>query len=102
MQTSADRTVYNCQRHRIGDFCASQGFEEVHGGGAIDRGTPSGSSFVNMKPGFPEPECFRNNGRSDAPDLARSRLVLPGRHRSFLRASSARGGFSVAEIMEGL
>ena len=25
--------------HRIGDFCAAQGFEEVHGGGAIDRGT---------------------------------------------------------------
>ena len=25
--------------HRIGDFCASQGFEEVHGGGAIDGGT---------------------------------------------------------------
>src|SRR5713101_7041573 len=44
-----------------------------------------------MKPGFPEPEDFRNNGRIDAPDLARSRLVLPGRHRSFLRAFSARG-----------
>ena len=25
--------------HRIGDLVASQGFEEVHGGGAIDRGT---------------------------------------------------------------
>jgi phosphoglycerol transferase MdoB-like AlkP superfamily enzyme len=24
--------------HRIGDFCQSQGFEEVHGGGQIDRG----------------------------------------------------------------
>ncbi len=41
-------------------------------------------SFVNMKPGFPEPKIFRNNGRIDAPDLARSRLLVPGRHRSFL------------------
>ena len=49
-----------------------------------------GASLLWNRPRGSRPP-FRNNGRIDAPDLARSRLVLPGRHRSFLRAFSARG-----------